>query len=208
MTTTTPVPSTDGRAARRERSRVAIVDAAFALILDGKVPPSTDDIAERAGLSVSSVYRNFDGLDDIQHQAIERFQARFAHLLLDHPEPAAPRSERIGQFVRARIELYASAGPVIRLARQRALDHSAIADSVAVQRGRLADQTLACFAPELSGSTPAQASNLVALVDAMTAPESFDVMSGAHARTPRQIASTWKAAITALLQAHIAGELV
>lgn len=203
----TSTPQPDGRVARRERSRVAIVDAAFALILDGKAPPSTDDIAERAGLSVSSVYRNFDGLDDIQHQAIERFQERFAHLLLDHPEPAASRAERIAHFVRARVELYRTAGPLMRLARQRALDHSAITNSVATQRSRLADQTLACFAPELSSSTPAQASNLAALIDAMTAPEAFDVMSGAHARTPRQIATTWATGLTALLQAHTTGEL-
>lgn len=197
----------DGRSARRERNRVAVVDAAFALILDGKVPPSPADIAERAGVSVSSVFRNFNGLDDVQHQAVERFQERFAHLLLDHPDPTAPLPDRVGHFVRARIELYTVAGPVIRLARQRSLDHAPLADSVALQRSRLADQTLACFRSELATSTPARGSNLVALVDAMASPEAFDVMSGAHARTPRQISRTWNSGITTLLHAHTTGGL-
>lgn len=204
---TTPEPLVDGRTARRERSRVAIIDAAFALILDGKIPLSPDDIAERADVSVSSVYRNFDGLGDIQHQAVGRFQERFGHLLVDHPDSTAPRADRVDHFVRTRVELYRVAGPMIRLARQRSLDHAAFADSIALQRSRLADQTLECFRPELTGSTPTRASNLVALIDAMTSPESFDVMSGVHARSPRQIAHTWTTSITTLLNAHTTGEL-
>jgi TetR/AcrR family transcriptional regulator of autoinduction and epiphytic fitness len=192
----------DGRTARRERSRIAVVDAAFELILDGKVPPAPADIAERAGVSVSSVFRNFDGLGDIQHQAIERFDERFAHLLLVAPQPDTPLATRIERFVSARVELYQVAGPVIRLARQRSLDYPAIADSVGKQQSRLADQTRNFFAPETAASTPARASNFLALIDALTSPAAFDVMSGAHARTPRQISQTWAAGITTLLHAH------
>ena len=193
----------DGRTARRERSRIAVVDAAFELILDGKVPPTPADIAERAGVSVSSVFRNFDGLSDIQHQAIERFEERFAPLLIAAPQPDTPLETRIEHFVNARVELYQVAGPLLRLARQRALDYPAIADSVGKQQSRLADQTRNFFAPEMDASTPATASNLLALIDALASPGAFVVMSGAHARSPLQVNQTWAAGITALLRAHI-----
>jgi len=61
----------DGRNARRERNRVAVIEAAFALVREGKTPPAVDDIAERAGVSVSSIFRNFDGLADLQRQALD-----------------------------------------------------------------------------------------------------------------------------------------
>ncbi len=49
------------------------------LILEGKAPPSAQDVAERAGVSVSSVFRNFDGLADLQRRALDQFQSRYSH---------------------------------------------------------------------------------------------------------------------------------
>ena len=46
----------------------------------------------------------------------------------------------------------------------------------------------------------ADAANLMALIDATTSPEAFDVMGSAHARTPRQITTIWIAALDVLLE--------
>jgi TetR/AcrR family transcriptional regulator of autoinduction and epiphytic fitness len=192
-------PPIDGRRARRERSRAAIIDAVFGLVSDGKVPPTVDDVAARAGVSVSSVFRNFDGLDDLQRQAFDVFAQRFAHLL----EPAAPagtdRGARIAAHVRVRLDLFETAGPMMRVARQRALDYQPIADGVGGNRSALADQTRAHFAPEARQLTPADAANLVAVIDSLTSPEAYEVMGAANGRSHRQISRAWTTALDALI---------
>ena len=55
---------TDGRHARRARNRAAVIEAVYELVKSGKVPPSVDDVASEAGVSVSSIFRIFDGLPD------------------------------------------------------------------------------------------------------------------------------------------------
>ena len=189
----------DGRRARRERSREAIIDAVFELVSDGKVPPTVDDVAERAGVSVSSVFRNFDGLDDLQRQAFGVFVQRFAHLLQPAESPSADRSKRVSAHVRVRLELFETAGPMMRVARQRALDYQPMADGVGTNRSALADQTRAHFASEAGQLTPADAANLVAVIDSLTSPEAYEVMGAANGRSQRQINRAWITALTALL---------
>lgn len=191
-------PIHDGRRARRERSRAAVVDAMFSLIQEGKLPPSVEDVAERAGVSVSSVFRNFEGLPDLQRRALDSFHSRFEHLLVVN-DATRDRSVRVRSHVRARVELCSEAGGLMRIGRARALDHEPIVDGMARLRARLADQTRQRFASEIAAVTPAAAANLVALVDATTSPEAFDVMTGAHSRSPRQVANVWVTALDTLL---------
>ena len=170
----------------------------FALVREGKIPPSADDVAARAGVSVSSLFRNFDGLHDLQRQALERSQANFAHLFVV-ADADQQRSVRIRSHVSARIELLESASGLLRVGRSRALDHEPLVAGLARLRGRLADQTRQRFATEIDQLTPAEAANLVALIDATTSPEAFDLMCAAHSRTSRQISKTWITALDALL---------
>jgi AcrR family transcriptional regulator len=192
----TPV---DGRRARRERNRQKVIDAVFLLIQDGKVPPTVEDVARRAGVSVSSVFRNFDGLGDLQRHAFDRFHDRFAVLLDAAPPAGADRPARIRHHVDTRIELCSRAGQLMQLARHRALDHQPIADGVARLRSRLADQAGRHFADEASRLAPADAAALLALIDAATSPEVFELMRAAHACSSRQIARTWTTALAVLL---------
>lgn len=197
--------STDGRRLRRERSRNAIIDAMFALVREGRVPPAVDDIAERAGVSVSSVFRNFDGLDDIQRHAFDRFQVRFDHLFAAPIQPHADLASRLREHVRSRIELCAAAGPLMHVARQRSLDHQPMADGVARMRERLAAQTRQRFAAEIRELTSADAANLIALIDASTSPEAYDLMVVAHGRSPRQIARSWVRGVEAVFAGWSSG---
>ncbi len=177
----------------------------FSLVQEGKVPPQVDDVAARAGVSVSSVFRYFDGLADLQHQAFASFHQRFADLFVVS-DADQPRGERIRAHVRARVELYTVAGSLMRIGRARALDHEPMVEGLARLRGRLADQTTQRFAVELMQLTPAESVNLAALIDATTSPDAFDVMTAAHARTPRQISRTWVTALDAVLARWVADD--
>lgn len=192
-------PPTDGRHARRTRSRVAIIDAVFSLVSDGKVPPTVDDVAERAGVSVSSVFRTFDGLDDMHRQAFDVFQQRYAHLFAPATTAGMSRSERIAAHVGARLELYRAAGPMMAIARQRSLDSTAMAERVGHSRSILADQTRAHFGPEAAQLTPADAADLASIIDALTSPEAYQVMGAANGRAHRSIGRAWTTAIAVLL---------
>jgi TetR/AcrR family transcriptional regulator of autoinduction and epiphytic fitness len=189
----------DGRHARRARSRIAVIDAVFALVRDGKVPLTAEDLAERAGVSVSSVFRNFDGLDDMQRQAFDVFRERYSHLLDPAVASDAPRRQRVAQHVKSRLALLDAAGPMMQIARHRAIDYQPMAEGVGRSRWQLSDQTRAHFAAEAAQLTPAEASNLLAVIDSMTSPEAYDVLRAAHGRSDRQIARSWTRSIEAIL---------
>lgn len=59
---------TDGRKARRGRSRERIVQAAFLLVERGNWRPSVKDIAAQAGVSVRTVFDIFGTLDDVYEE--------------------------------------------------------------------------------------------------------------------------------------------
>ncbi|WP_103350623.1 TetR/AcrR family transcriptional regulator [Amycolatopsis sp. CA-128772] len=82
----------DGRAARwagqQERRRAEFVDAALAAIAEHGPDVSTEQIAERAGVARTRLYRHFDGAADLQRaiaqRAAELVTAELAPLW--HPE--------------------------------------------------------------------------------------------------------------------------
>ncbi len=189
----------DGRTARRERNRAAVADAMLELLLAGEAPPLVDHVAERAGVSSASVFRYFDGIDDLVRAAVERYFERYA-LLFDVPDLGeGPLAERIDRFVTARIRLHRTTAPIARAARRRADLHPAIAERLDGIRRQLARQVRAQFAPELRAMPRAQADDLTSVIDALTAFESWDLQTTTHGRSDRLVGRAWTGAIGALL---------
>ena len=181
--------SADGRHARRERSRQAVIEAVFGLVQEGKIPPSVDDVAERAGVSVSSIFRTFDGLPDLQRQALDFFQLEFAHLFVVE-DADVDRRARVLAHVRSRARALRGGGRVAAYrpcagARPRADGRGHVAAAPTPRR-----PDVRALRPKPGNCRPLKAANLVALIDATTSPEAFEVMSGVHARSPRQISRT------------------
>ncbi|MEL0137982.1 MAG: helix-turn-helix domain-containing protein, partial [Halieaceae bacterium] len=59
------VQSSDGRRQRSERSQVAIVEAALALMDEGVLVPTAQQIADRAGVGIRSFFRHFTDMDSL-----------------------------------------------------------------------------------------------------------------------------------------------
>lgn len=194
----TTAPS-DGRRARRERNRTAVVDAMFELIREGDLPPSVGDVAARAGVSVSSVFRYFENLDDLHRETVRRYFERYAPLFDVPGAPDGSTEDRIAAWVDARLDLYETIGPIARLSRVRALDHPQLAEALAETRQGFADQARDHFRPELDACTPADADDRVALVDALTSFESWDLLQGTHDRTRAQLRRAWVSGLSAVL---------
>ena len=73
---------TDGRRLRRALNREAVVDALLDLYSEGNLRPSTDEIAERAGISPRSLFRYFEDSDDLAGEAVSRQLERVMPCLL------------------------------------------------------------------------------------------------------------------------------
>lgn len=55
----------DGRRARSERSKQAIVDAVLALMEEGNLIPTAQQIADRSGVKIRSFFRHFEDMETL-----------------------------------------------------------------------------------------------------------------------------------------------
>ena len=187
----------DGRRARRERGRASVIDAVFALAEEGKIPVTAELVAERSGVSVASIFRYFDGLDDLQYRAYERFRERYAPLV--RAVEGDSLEDRIEGFVERRLDLFEQAGALMALGRLRALEHQPLLEASTEIKAALAAQARRTFATETRGASPARTAELVAIIDAVTSPEAWDVLRRTHARSRTQITRTWRRGLAALI---------
>ena len=106
----------DGRAARAARTREAIVDATVALVEEGDLRPTAPRIAERAGVSVRSVFQHFDDLPALHTAVVDRVVERLAEAGgAGRPGPAARRRAST-TFVSHRADLLEAVTPFRRAA--------------------------------------------------------------------------------------------
>lgn len=105
----------DGRTARAVRTRDALVDATIALVEEGDLRPTAPRIAERAGVSVRSVFQHFDDLETLFSAVGARMVERLSELV-GPIDPQAPRAERIAEFVAQRCRVNEAVTPINRAA--------------------------------------------------------------------------------------------
>lgn len=71
----------DGRRARSERSKQAIIDASLALMEEGNLIPTAQQISDRAGVGIRSFFRHFEDMETlfatIDEQTRESTEALF-----------------------------------------------------------------------------------------------------------------------------------
>jgi AcrR family transcriptional regulator len=60
-----PAKETDGRRLRSERSRQSILDAILALVDEGILVPTAQQVSERAGVGIRSVFRHFSDMESL-----------------------------------------------------------------------------------------------------------------------------------------------
>lgn len=94
----------DGRTRRAERTREAIIDAHMALILDGDLQPTARRVAERAGVSLRTLWGHFKDLEALFAAAGQKtLRIQYADF---HPiPPDQPLADRIEQFCRQRAHM-------------------------------------------------------------------------------------------------------
>lgn len=145
------VAPTDGRTRRSLRTREAIVDATIGLLEDGDLRPTAPRVAERAGVSVRSVFQHFDDLETLHAAVAERLVARVAVLVVP-VEPDRPLEERLDRFVHQRALLLEAVTPI----RRAALVHGPFSTEITARlrdgQAFLRAEVLATFGPEVEAA--------------------------------------------------------
>jgi AcrR family transcriptional regulator len=170
---TSPSAELDGRRARRGRNREAVVDALLELFREGELNPSVATVAERSGISLRSVFRYFDDLDEMGRIAIQRHLDEVGHLFELPKLGEGSRADRIDALVAQRSSLYERVAPVVRAAMLRAPFQPVIAEGLTARRALMRDQLQRQFAPELATLTAPEALSCVAAADVLA---SFEVL--------------------------------
>src|SRR3546814_20284962 len=95
------------------RTREAIVDATISLIDEGDLRPTAPRVAERAGVSVRSVFQHFDDLESLHPAVAERLVERVAVLVVPI-DPAGPLDDRLTHSLHQRVLLLVAGAPTRR----------------------------------------------------------------------------------------------
>src|SRR5712691_387739 len=106
---------TDGRSARAARTRDAVVEALLSLLDEGNFRPTARQVAERAGVSLRSVYVHFDDLEDLFTAAAHNHFERMRDLVESIPGDG-PLESRLDAFVRQRERIHEASAQVRRAA--------------------------------------------------------------------------------------------
>src|SRR4051794_23368722 len=161
------VPAIDGRTARAHRTRAAVVDALLQLINDGDLRPTAPRIAERAGVSLRSVFQHFTDLEALYAAATQREIGIIADLV--DPLPGdGPLPERVNAFVEQRSRVLEALTAV-----QRA---SMLQEPFSAELRKGRDELLArgraevakVFRPEIDAAPMADRKELLDVLDATT----------------------------------------
>ncbi len=153
----------DGRVLRGRRNRDSLVEAFLSLIEEGHERPTARAIAQRAGVSLRSVFQHFDELEQLYGVAGDRQLRKLRHLL-EPVDPSLPLPQRLDELVRRRADLLDQIYPVARAARLR----EPFSDQLRANRAQmvtlLLEQCRSTLAPGLADLDGGAASGLLAAV--------------------------------------------
>ncbi len=176
-----------------------MVEAALALVDEGVMDPSVEQLTERSGLSARSIFRYFEGLDDLR-RAVIRSQFERLQPLVDSTDGAeGPLETRVKRFVDARLKFNESIAGPARTAQMRAHVAPVIAEDIHEFRRILDASVRRHFAPELKGRSRAEAEDLIALIDVLVSFDGWDLLTRDHGRSRTQIRRAWTLALESLL---------
>lgn len=191
--------SMDGRVARRERNIEAVLDVALELFAEEALFPSIDDVAERSGLSLRSIYRYFAEPSELLEAAIRHDREKVAGLAHLSAIGEGPLSSRIDDFVAMRLRLYERVGPAFRATVANSVRHPRIRDAMARNRNELRQQFELQFAREVEVHKPAEREAVIAAGDVVSQLESIDFLRRHRQFSVVETEKTLRHALHALL---------
>ncbi len=171
------VEAIDGRTARRNRNKDAVLDALIEMASEGRAEPPIEDIAERAGVSYRSVYRYFDDRTDLMLSAIARVMGDMWPIFDIEQIGEGSLDERIDRLISVRLTAYRQLAPLTRAAVHLRANEPAVAEGYDRVRDYLRDQLAQQLAPELSVMVDSERELVLASLDVMFQFEALDYLA-------------------------------
>jgi len=187
-------PGADGRVRRGERNRDAIVEAMFALVGEGALQPTAEQVAARAGVGLRSVFRHFRDMESL-YAALDGKLRREAEPIVAEGVPSGGCAARARAMVQRRVRLFERIAPYKRsanLQRKRSPFLSA-------QHGALVRdlrEHLLRWLPEL-GEAPRE---VVDAIELATSFEAWDRLRGDRGFSVARSEAAVEVSVTALLR--------
>jgi AcrR family transcriptional regulator len=177
----------------------AVLDTAFEIFMDGSERPTATEIARRAGVSTSSLFRYFSSIDDLRAQVAVRYLEEHREVLEPDLPAGAEYEQRVRLYVDLRIRAATTLGPMSRRLQGRAVDEPALIPIQRQFRAILANQVETHFDAELATTPPGRRADLIAVIDSMTSIEAFRILHETHGRSELQVRRSWRSALHAIL---------
>lgn len=169
------------------------------LVDEGVVDPSIDQLTERSGLSARSIFRYFEGLDDLRRAVIRHHFERVQPILHSDEAVDGPLDTRIKRFVDGRVKFNQAIEGPARTAQMRAHAAPVIAEDIQYFRRVLDESVRKHFAPELERRAKTEAEDLIAVIDVVVSFDAWDQLTTGHGRSKAQVKRAWVMALEALL---------
>jgi AcrR family transcriptional regulator len=96
--------SSDGRRRRSETSRDKIVEAMLALVAEGQITPSAEQVAARAEVGLRSVFRHFKDMESLYAEMTARLSRHYQMWLV--PFESADWRGQLGETLDRRVSTY------------------------------------------------------------------------------------------------------
>jgi TetR/AcrR family transcriptional regulator of autoinduction and epiphytic fitness len=141
----------DGRTARSERTRSAIVDAQLHLIREGDLRPTADRIAKQAGISLRALWSHFADMEALFAASGQRvLELRDA---AHRPVPVTlSLADRIQTYCRQRARLLEQIAPTAKAAALKEPFSETLQRYRRLHLARVRDELAVLFAAEIDGN--------------------------------------------------------
>lgn len=198
MATTAERTHVDGRVARSLRTRGAIVQAFIALIEDGAVQPTVEDIATRAGVAPRTVFQHYPDREAL-HAAVSEWMRQRLDELMGVIDADAPFEERLEAVVAQRVRVYEWITPVRRAALLMEPTLESVHRSLETVRATKRADALRVFARELDERAAEERPAVEAALCAVSSWSAWDALRTQQGLELEQAAAALRHGLRAVL---------
>ena len=141
------VKSKDGRVERTRRSKDSIVEALLSLYKDGNLVPTAQEVADRSGMGIRTVFRHFNEMEALFIAGDTLLHKRYNNK--STPSPDSSLEERCEELADLRVKNYARIRPYIMAAHAQAWKYRILRSNYRKLCTELRERML-IFIPELN----------------------------------------------------------
>jgi AcrR family transcriptional regulator len=191
-------PRVDGRRLRSERTKQLIIEAFLALLRDEPVMPTAQQIAERAGYSVRSIFERFPDLVSLRVAATDYALAQ-ALALAPARHVDADRATRIRSQVETRAFTCERGVALWRVLVSNDDDSGELKLRIKRARETTVSRLELMYKPELASLSDEERKQVLIALEALTDIESWARMRELHGLSFEEACQVWIEAIERLL---------